>query len=406
MTVFDEGQQQFWREHGYVVVRDVVPAPLLGAVKQNIEEFLGKDLSDPDDWYKEPMYPGGIINMNAHQSMWDTREHPRVHEAFSQIWGTEKLRVSVDRTNVNPPAGPQWDHKGTIHWDMDSTERPVPLKVQGVLCLSDTQADQGGFQCVPGFHRRLEEWALTQPADRPPSRPDTMDMDIVDVPASAGDLIIWHSALPHGNSRNRTDQPRLCQYITMSPAPVEHQVVALHLVRTHRTVVADALGVPEGLVELWLRRQRDADMVRVEADRVAFYDLIPSLIRVEKDGRAQYLNPAWGRILDGKMLEAERAHAERLDLPFTGPAAGSAERIREAMGQVPSPRFEPRLTAEQLQHLPGLFAAGPQARGFVGQLWDEHSTAKLLQREFALELDTKEAELTPLGRRLAGVDAW
>jgi len=76
------------------------------------------------------------------------------------------------------------------------------------------------------------------------------------------------------------------------------------------------------------------------------------------------------------------------------------------MGQVPSPRFEPRLTAEQLQHLPGLFAAGPQARGFVGQLWDEHSTAKLLQREFALELDTKEAELTPLGRRLAGVDAW
>ena len=73
MTVFDEGQQQFWREHGYMVVRDVVPAPLLEAVKQNIEEFLGKDLSDPDDWYKEPMYPGGIINMNAHQSMWDTR---------------------------------------------------------------------------------------------------------------------------------------------------------------------------------------------------------------------------------------------------------------------------------------------------------------------------------------------
>ena len=55
MTVFDEGQLQFWREHGYMVVRDVVPAPLLEAVKQNIEEFLGKDLSDPDDWYKEPM---------------------------------------------------------------------------------------------------------------------------------------------------------------------------------------------------------------------------------------------------------------------------------------------------------------------------------------------------------------
>ena len=406
MPVLDDEQLRFWQENGYIVVRDVVPAPLLDAVVRTIEEFLGKDLDNPDDWYKEPMYPGGIVNMNAHQSMWETRQHPLLHQAFSQIWGTEKLRVSVDRTNMNPPTGPLWDHEGTIHWDMDSTERPVPMRVQGVLCLSDTESDQGGFQCVPGFHRRLEEWSSTQPQDRPPSRPDTTGMHIVDVPASAGDLIIWHSALPHGNSRNRTDRPRLCQYITMSPAPTEHQAGALPLVRTHRAVVADALGVPEGLLELWLRRQRDADLVRVEADRVAFYDLIPNLIRVEKHGRAQYLNPAWGCIVDGKTLEAERAHAERLDLPFAEAAQGSAERIAEVMARVPSPRFAPRLTTEQLRQLPDLLVSGPEAQGFAGRLWDEHSTAQLMRREFALQLDTQEAELTSLGRKLAGVDAW
>ena len=102
--------------------------------------------------------------------------------------------------------------------DMDSTARPVTFAVQGVLCLSGTAADQGGFQCVPGFHKRLEEWAETQPEDRPPMHPDTADMELVHVPARAGDLIIWHRALPHGNSRNHSSKPRLAQYISMAPA--------------------------------------------------------------------------------------------------------------------------------------------------------------------------------------------
>ena len=61
MTVFDEGQQQFWREHGYMVVRDVVPAPLMEAVKQNIEEFLGKDLSDPECRAKSKLSDCGLV---------------------------------------------------------------------------------------------------------------------------------------------------------------------------------------------------------------------------------------------------------------------------------------------------------------------------------------------------------
>lgn len=260
----------------------MVPAPLLEAVVETIEAFLGKDLSNPDDWYREPMYPGGIINMNQHQSMWETRQYPRLHAAFSEVWGTEKLRVSQDRTNMNPPTGPLWNHRGTIHWDIDSSARPLPQKVQGVLCMTDTRADQGGFQCVPGFHRQLEQWAAIQPADRPPSRSDTTGMDIVDVPAAAGDLIIWYSALPHGNSRNRTDKPRLCQYITMSPAPAVHQPGPPPLQRSSRSVIADALGVPEGLVEHWLRMQREADRVLIEAERIGPYAPVPNLVRIDK----------------------------------------------------------------------------------------------------------------------------
>ena len=46
------------------------------------------------------------------------------------------------------------------------------LRPEGVLALTDTATDQGGFQCVPGMHRGLEEWIKTQPPDRNPRVPD------------------------------------------------------------------------------------------------------------------------------------------------------------------------------------------------------------------------------------------
>ena len=39
----------------------------------------------------------------------------------------------------------------------------------------------------------------------------------IPVPGKAGDLVIWHSALPHSAGINTADAPRVAQYITMSP---------------------------------------------------------------------------------------------------------------------------------------------------------------------------------------------
>jgi ectoine hydroxylase-related dioxygenase (phytanoyl-CoA dioxygenase family) len=37
----------------------------------------------------------------------------------------------------------------------------------------------------------------------------------------AGDLVIWHQALPHGASPNRGTRPRLVQYVNMFPTRIE-----------------------------------------------------------------------------------------------------------------------------------------------------------------------------------------
>jgi len=207
----------FWEENGYVIIHNAVPQENLDAVIEAIWEFLDVDRNNVDEWYKAPISKAGMLEMYHHQSLWDNRQNPRIYEAFTQIWGTEKLWTSLDRANMNPPARPEWDYQGMVHWDIDTSLNPPPFMVQGVLYLADTDADQGGFQCAPGFHRKFPEWVKTQPADRNPRQPDLTGLNVQTIPGKAGDFLIWHSLLPHGNSRNRSNKPRLAQYITMSP---------------------------------------------------------------------------------------------------------------------------------------------------------------------------------------------
>jgi len=80
-----------------------------------------------------------------------------------------------------------------------------------VLYLTDTAADQGAFRCVPGFHRRIDAW-LDGLGDADPRKVDLSDEQHM-VAGKAGDLIIWRQDLPHAASPNRSDRPRLVQYL-------------------------------------------------------------------------------------------------------------------------------------------------------------------------------------------------
>ena len=208
---------------GYVVVPGVVPRANLEAVIADIWRHTGADPADRESWYKPGIVAStGMVEMYHYQSMWDNRQLPGVHEVFSEVYGTPKLWVSLDRVNLKPPADPrhpEHDHKGFIHWDTDTSKYPdIPFRVQGVLALTDTDRSQGGFQCVPELYRDLADWIAGQPADRHPRRPDLAGYDITKVAMRAGDLVIWSTLLPHGNGHNVSDRPRLAQYITMAPA--------------------------------------------------------------------------------------------------------------------------------------------------------------------------------------------
>lgn len=221
LAVLSPEDHEFFATNGFVRVRNAAPKEELDAVIEAIWAFLEMDPSNPEDWYREPVRPNGMVEIYQHQALWNTRQNPRIYQAFTEILGTEKLWVSFDRACFKPPRHrdhPEYDHKGFIHWDADTTKLPLPLAVQGVLYLADTDADQGGFQCVPELFRNFDSWLRTQPPDRNPSVPDLTGFEIEPIPGKAGDLVIWNRLLAHGNGHNVSNRPRFAQYITMYEA--------------------------------------------------------------------------------------------------------------------------------------------------------------------------------------------
>ena len=108
MPVFDAEALEFWEEHGYVVVPEAVPLENCRAAEQAVWDFLEMDGGNPDSWYPDPPRRSIMVEIYQHQALWDNRQYPRVHQAFSEIWDTDKLWVSFDRASMNPPERPDW----------------------------------------------------------------------------------------------------------------------------------------------------------------------------------------------------------------------------------------------------------------------------------------------------------
>lgn len=208
----------FFDEHGYVVLRNAVTPAAARAAEDAVWAHLQMDRDDPDSWYANPRGHGIWVPLFHHPALDANRASPRIAGAFAQLWKRGDLWPTVDQCGFNPPERPGWRFpRRPLHWDV-SLVPPVPFGVQGILYLVDVAPEQGAFTCVPGFHRRIDGWLRALPPDANPRNEDLSELEAVAVGARAGDLVIWHQALPHGASANRATRPRIVQYISLYPS--------------------------------------------------------------------------------------------------------------------------------------------------------------------------------------------
>jgi hypothetical protein len=246
LRVLSEEDWNFWLYNGYVVIKNAISKEQAKRTADFLWEFEEKDPNKPDTWYTAPraemqmkeLVNTGMVEVYNHQLLWENRQSPRVHAAFADVWGTDKLWVTIDRANLNFPLRPGFEYKGFIHWDYDPETKPQ--NVQGVLALADqTDENMGGFQCIPELYRTYETWKLTQPADRNYFQPDITGFELTKVKLEAGDLLIFNSLLPHGIRANRsTDKVRIAQYVSMMPAEEENEQLRQWRITSWRDRVA------------------------------------------------------------------------------------------------------------------------------------------------------------------------
>lgn len=243
LRVLSQQDWQHWITKGYVIVRQAVPAANVERLAEVLWAFDEKDPNDPSTWYApqrrehkmKELNNTGMLEIYNHQALWDNRMERRIYDVFVDIWDREALWVTIDRANLNAPKKVKGNPNGFIHWDVDTSRRPLPIGVQGVLSLKKQDGDVGGFQCVPELFERFDEWEKTQPGDRDPMHPDMTGLSVVNIEMEPGDLMIFNSLLAHGVRPNHAEnRVRMAQYISMHPAEFDDVVEREERIRLWR----------------------------------------------------------------------------------------------------------------------------------------------------------------------------
>jgi hypothetical protein len=208
----------FWETNGYVVIKNAIAKEDCIATQKAIADFIGINLADSDTWYTNyAAIEGLMVLFTKHASLEKNRASVKIRTAYEQLYGSTALYKTIDKVSFNPPETEVYKFQGSpLHWDVDLS-KPIADKFQGLLYLTDVQEHGGAFQCVPGFHKKMAAWLPALPKEQDPHSVAQQTFNPIPIAGNAGDFIIWHPALPHSATANKSTMPRMVQYLTYLP---------------------------------------------------------------------------------------------------------------------------------------------------------------------------------------------
>ncbi|CAF0728421.1 unnamed protein product [Adineta steineri] len=282
----------FFEKYGFVVVRNMIDSE--AQIDDTIDEIWSLlrvlnpkiDKNDSSTWDNKywPIYmglkDGGFISHMADvatKMCWENRQNPNVVKLFQTLLKQNDLWVKFDRYGMMRPTKgitfknnnddgsvviedrPDWRSKPNwLHWDQNPWKYPDFMGVQGLLALSDTNPNTGGFHCVPGFTHHFKQWSIDNEKEHRSRgglinvpEDDPIRNEVKQIHVRKGSFVVWDSRLPHGNFPNQNDQFRIVQYIAFEPAKeddkneVTNRIDVVDMRRSSPTADEQLAGFPE-----------------------------------------------------------------------------------------------------------------------------------------------------------------
>jgi hypothetical protein len=175
---------------GFVVFRNVIPAPLVAQLRAETDAALGAD--------KAAGVSRGNFFYLAHtrgQSFASLLDMSPLQPYIDAILGDTCILHSYNGIDLRP----QVDNsvQNAIHRDSPRFSRQYPLSIQILYMIDSFTRENGATYCLPGSH---------QIADRPTDR--YFAENAVQIEGNAGDAMIFDSMVWHKGGENKTTASR------------------------------------------------------------------------------------------------------------------------------------------------------------------------------------------------------
>ncbi|MEZ5559588.1 MAG: phytanoyl-CoA dioxygenase family protein [Pseudomonadales bacterium] len=182
-------------EHGYTVLEDVIPVPLVDELNRALERLERALGIRPGANAFEGHHTIRIYNLLAHDRVFEqVPVHPRVLSIVEGVLDRGCLVSSLSSISIDPGERAQPLHADDTLLDLP---RPHPALVcNSMWALTDFTEANGATRVVPGSHRWAEK----------PEFGAHHESKAAEMPR--GSVLIWNGSLWHGGGANRSDRRR------------------------------------------------------------------------------------------------------------------------------------------------------------------------------------------------------
>jgi ectoine hydroxylase-related dioxygenase (phytanoyl-CoA dioxygenase family) len=177
-------------EHGYVVIKDVVPREGLARLAVGMQEEFDRQLKSG-----QMFNGGGLVSGHLNASPGEAGRF--AYEALKQRGVLDLIRAISPQSVLQPYVGCNFNLPGSVtqHYHMDRVFRNEFMIAN--VAVVDADLINGAIDVVPGTHKRFYkywQWALEKPY-----------RNAIRLPMQQGDVLVrvsnlWHRGMPNRSS--------------------------------------------------------------------------------------------------------------------------------------------------------------------------------------------------------------